>query len=110
MNGDADCGGVLTCNHMAGEGVTHMDTRRPLIVRRPDSRFTLANFIRATLYCTMATLKIGMNILAREQVNIDSLTGHGGLFKTPIVGQTFMAAACNTSITCMRSVMYLVPP
>ena len=103
LNGDADCGGVLVCNYMAGEGVTHMDAGRPMVVRKPDSKFTLANFMRATLYSTMATLKIGMDILAREQVKIDSLTGHGGLFKTPMVGQTFMAAACNTSITCMQT-------
>lgn len=103
LHGDADCGGVLVCNYMAGEGVTHMDAGRPLVVRRPDSKFTLTNFMRATLYSTMATLKIGMDILEQEQVRIDSLTGHGGLFKTPVVGQTFMAAACNASITCMET-------
>lgn len=64
LNGDADCDGVLVCNYMAGEGVTHMDEGRPLVVRRPDSNFTLANFMRATLYSAMATLKIGMDILA----------------------------------------------
>ena len=103
LNGDADCGGVLVCNYMAGEGVTHMDAGRPIVVRRPDSKFTLANFMRATLYSTMATLKVGMDILAEEQVGIDSLTGHGGLFKTPVVGQTFMAAACQAPITCMQT-------
>ena len=72
-----------------------------MVVRRPDSKFTLANFFRATLYSTMATLKIGMDILAEEKVAIDSLTGHGGLFKTPVVGQKFMAAACNAPVTCM---------
>ena len=80
-----------------------MDQGRPMVVRRPDSRFTLANFFRATLYSTMATLKIGMDILAREHVAIDSLTGHGGLFKTPEVGQRFLAAACNASVTCMKT-------
>ena len=74
-----------------------------MIVRRPDSRFTLANFLRSQLYATMATLKIGMDILAGEQVAIDSLTGHGGLFKTPIVGQRYMAAACRAPVTCMAS-------
>ena len=97
LEGDADCGGVLVCNYMAGEGVTHMDAGRPLVVRRPDSKFTLANFFRAQLYSTMSTLKIGMDILAEEKVAIDSLTGHGGLFKTPVVGQKYMAAACNAS-------------
>lgn len=101
LEGDPDCGGITVCNYMAGEGVTHMDEGRPLVVRRPDSKFTLANFFRAQLYSTMATLKIGMDILAAEGVAIDSLTGHGGLFKTPLVGQTYLAAACNAPVTCM---------
>ena len=103
LEGAADCDGVLTFNYMAGEGVTHMDEGRPMVVRRPDSRFTLANFLRSQLYATMATLKIGMDILAGEHVAIDSLTGHGGLFKTPVVGQKYMAAACHAPVTCMES-------
>ena len=103
LEGEADCGGVLVCNYLAGEGVTHMDAGRPMILRSPESRFTLANFFRAQLYATMATLKIGMDILAGEQVAIDSLTGHGGLFKTPVVGQKYMAAACNAPVTCMET-------
>ena len=101
LEGGADCGGVLVCNYLAGEGVTHMDAGRPMVVRRPDSVFNLANFFRAQLYATMATLKIGMDILAEEGVAIDSLTGHGGLFKTPVVGQSYMAAACGAPVTCM---------
>ena len=101
MEGAPDCGGITVCNYMAGEGVTHMDEGRPLVVRRSDSKFTLANFLRAQLYSTMATLKIGMDILTTEGVAIDSLTGHGGLFKTPLVGQKYMAAACNAPVACM---------
>ncbi|MDE7244050.1 MAG: ATPase [Oscillospiraceae bacterium] len=103
LEGDLDCGGVMVCNYLAGEGVTHMDAGRPLVVRIPEARFTLANFFRSQLYSTMATLKIGMDILAEEGVAIDSLTGHGGLFKTPGVGQSYMAAACNAPVTCMET-------
>ena len=103
LEGDPDCGGIITYNYLAGEGVTHLDGGRPMVVRRPDSRFTLANFLRSQLYATMATLKIGMDILAEEGVAIDSLTGHGGLFKTPVVGQKYMAAACGASVTCMET-------
>ncbi len=103
LEGDADCGGVTVYNYLAGEGVTHLDEGRPMVVRKPDSRFTLANFIRAQLYSTMATLKIGMDILAKEGVAINSLTGHGGLFKTPEVGQKYLAAACNAPVTCMET-------
>ena len=74
-----------------------------MLVRKPESHFTLANFLRSQLYATMATLKIGMDILAAEHVAVDSLTGHGGLFKTPVVGQKYMAAACHAPVTCMAS-------
>lgn len=103
LEGDADCGGVLVCNYISGEGVTHLDSGRPIVARRPDSSFTLANFFRATLYSTMSTLKLGMDILAQEQVAIDSITGHGGLFKTPVVGQRYLSAACNAPVTCMET-------
>ena len=103
LEGEADCGGVLGCNYLAGEGVTHMDAGRPLALRTPEAKFTLANFFRAQLYATMSTLKIGMDILSSEHVAIDSLTGHGGLFKTPVVGQSYMAAACGAPVTCMET-------
>ena len=103
LEGAPDCGGVMVCNYMAGEGVTHLDAGRPLVVRRPDSQFTLANFLRSILYSTMATLKLGMEILEAENVAIDSLTGHGGLFKTPVVGQKYMAAACKAPVTVMET-------
>lgn len=103
LEGAPDCGGVLVCNYMAGEGVTHFDSGRPLVVRTQGAKFTLANFFKATLYSTMATLKLGMDILAKENVEIASLTAHGGLFKTPVVGQRYMAAACNAPVTCMQT-------
>ena len=103
LEGDADCGGVLVCNYLAGEGVTHMDAGRPLAARTPGARLTLANFFRAQLYAAMATLKLGMDILAAEHVAIDSLTGHGGLFKTPLVGQRYLAAATGAPVTCLET-------
>ena len=103
LEGDADCGGMLVYNYLAGEGVTHLDEGCPLVIRKAESRFNLANFLRAQLYATMSTLKIGMDILAADGVQIDSLTGHGGLFKTPVVGQKYLAAACNAPVTCMTT-------
>ena len=103
LEGDADCGGVLVCNYTAGEGITHLDAGVPLVMRMQNSRFTLGNLMRAMLYSSIATLKIGMEILENEHVKIDSLVGHGGLFKTPGVGQKYMAAACNVPITCMET-------
>ena len=74
-----------------------------MVIRNADSRFSLANFMRAQLYSSMATMKLGMDILADENVVIDSLTGHGGLFKTPGVGQRYMAAAVGAPITCTET-------
>lgn len=103
LEGDPDCGGLTVVNYLAGEGVTHFDEGRPLVIRTPDSRFHLANFLRAQLYATLATLRVGMDILAGEGVAIDTLMGHGGLFKTPLVGQGYLAAACRTPVTCLET-------
>ena len=102
LSADPDCGGLVAYNYFAGEPVTGLNGGRPMFVRTPDARFTLANFMRSHLYSAMATLKIGNDILLKEeQVKVDSLTGHGGLFKTPVVGQQLMAAAMNAPVTVM---------
>ncbi len=102
LKADPDCGGLVSCNYFSGEPVTGLNEGRPLFVRTPDAKFTLANFMRSNLYSAMATLKIGNDILLKEeQVKVDSLMGHGGLFKTPVVGQQFMAAAMNAPVTVM---------
>ena len=103
LEGDADCGGILVCNYLAGEGVTHLDEGRPFVVRNAESKFSLAKFLRATIYSAMVTLKIGMKILEEEKVEIKSLTPHGGLFKTPVVGQKYMAAACKAPVIVMKT-------
>lgn len=103
LEGASDCGGVLVCNYMAGESITGLDSGVPMVVRKSGAEFTLANFLRATLYSSISTLKIGMEILEGEKVEIDSLVGHGGYFKTEDVGQYYMALACGSSITCMET-------
>jgi len=103
MDGDADCGNVLAFNYFSGEPVTGFNGEgRPLVVRRPDSRFNLANFMRANLYSSLASLKIGLDILLKEEhVEVTKLMGHGGLFKTKGVGQSILAAAVNAPVTVM---------
>ncbi len=104
LEGDKDCGGVLTHNYVSGEHVTGFTEGRPLVVRRPDANFNLPNFMRAMINSTMATLRIGMDILTiDEKVEIDKMLGHGGLFKTEKVGQTLMANALKTPISVMQS-------
>lgn len=101
--GDADCGNVMVNNYLSGEPITDLTEGKPFVVRDPDSRFNLANFFRAQLYSCVATLKIGMDILASEHVKIECLMGHGGLFKTPIVGQRYLAAAIKSPVSVMET-------
>lgn len=103
LEADADCGGLVAYNYVSGEPITELEEGRPLFLRTPDSRFTLANFMRAHLYAALATLKIGMDILAEEEVKIDQIFGHGGLFKTKGVGQQMMAAALNAPVSVMET-------
>jgi sugar (pentulose or hexulose) kinase len=102
LEGEEDCGGLLSYNYYGGEPITGIEKGRPLFVRMPDSNFTLANFMRSTLFSTLGTLKLGIDILTEEKVNIDSLLGHGGLFKTKGVGQRFMAAVFNAPVSVME--------
>lgn len=103
LEGDADCGGVLVCNYLAGEGITDLSEGRPLVVRRPSSHFALANFMRAQIYSAMSTLMLGMEILKTEGVEISSISAHGGLFKTKGVGQRYLAAAVGSPVVCMET-------
>ena len=103
LEGDDDCGGVLVCNYMAGEGITNLNSGVPMVIRKPNCNFTLANLMRATLYSSITTLKIGMEILEKENVKVESFIGHGGFFKTEGVGQKYMASALNTPVTCMKT-------
>lgn len=103
LDADSDCGGLVSFNYFSGEPVTGFSSGRPLFARTENSRFNLSNFMRTQIYSTMATLKIGMEILENENVEIDCLTGHGGLFKTPVVGQRLMAGALNTPVSVMET-------
>ena len=104
LEGDKDCGGLLAYNYFSGEHVTGFDEGRPLFVRTPNSKFNLANFMRVNLYTSLGALKVGLDILLKEEdVKIDRVTGHGGLFKTKGVGQSILAAAMNTPISVMET-------
>ncbi|WP_290090021.1 FGGY-family carbohydrate kinase, partial [uncultured Duncaniella sp.] len=104
LTGDPDCGGLLSYNYFSGEPVTGLTEGRPLFVRSATDKFSLANFMRANLYASVAVLKIGNDILFDEEhVQVDRITGHGGLFKTPGVGQRVLAAALNSPISVMET-------
>src|SRR5699024_9165004 len=102
MEADEDLGGLLSCNYFTGEPITGLEEGRPLFVRMPDSKLTLANFMRTHIYSALATLNVGMEILTKkEKVKVDNIMGHGGFFKTEKVGQQLMADALSVPVSLM---------
>lgn len=104
LEGDKDCGGLLSYNYYSGEHVTGFEAGRPMVVRHPNSRFNLANFMRANLYTCFGAVKVGMDILTRdEKVKCDVVLGHGGIFKTEGVAQSYLAACLNRPVKVMET-------
>ncbi|MCR5431111.1 MAG: FGGY-family carbohydrate kinase [Lachnospiraceae bacterium] len=104
LRGDSDCGGVVSYNYYSGEGVTDLNEGRPLLAREQNARFSLANLMRANLYSCVATLKLGCDIMLKDEgVSVDKVLGHGGLFKTKGVGQSILAAALNAPVSVMET-------
>ncbi len=100
LDGTGDCGGMLAYNYLSGEPITDLEEGRPLFVRSPDSRFDLATFMRTHLFASLATLRIGMDVLQKtEGVRLDRMFAHGGLFRTRGVAQRFLAAAIDTPVS-----------
>ena len=104
LEGDMDCGGLLAYNYFSGEHITHFEEGRPLFVREQNAKFTLANFMRTHLFTSLGAIKVGNDLLIEnEGVKVDSIWGHGGLFKTEGVGQRILAAALNTPVSVMKT-------
>ncbi len=101
--GEPDCGGVTVVGYLAGEHVTDFASGCPLVLRGPGGRFTLSNFLRAQVYSAFSSLAIGMRILRRENVTISRITAHGGFFKTPEIGQQYLADAVNAPVAVMEN-------
>ena len=100
---DADCGNLLSYNYFSGEHITHCETGKPLFIKNPDSNFSLANFMRVQLFTSFASLKVGLGILDEESVEVDKILGHGGFFKTPVIGQSVLAAVMNAPVSVMET-------
>ncbi|WP_026513996.1 xylulokinase [Butyrivibrio sp. LB2008] len=104
MEGDPDCGGLLAYNYFSGESITGFNEGRPLFVRKPDDAFNLSNFMRTHLYTALGALKLGNDILIKEEkVKVDFFFGQGGFFKVRGAGDKVMAAALGTTIKLMET-------
>jgi sugar (pentulose or hexulose) kinase len=100
LDGESDCGGMLAYNYLSGEPITDLEEGRPLFVRSPGGRFDLGTFMRTHLFASLATLRIGMDVLLQaEGVRLDRMFAHGGLFRTEGVAQRFLAAAIDTPVS-----------
>ena len=101
---DADCGGLVNYPFRSGEFLAGLPEGRPLFARNPEATMTLGNFMRAQLFSAFSPVKIGMDVMTKdEHVQVDSLVGHGGIFTTPKVAQKILAAAFNTPIKVMST-------
>ena len=104
LEGSADCGGIEVCNFVAAEPLAGVSEGRPSVSRRPDACFTLPNFMRASLTAVASNLKIGLDLLRKkENVRIDRLVGHGGLFKTPGVMEQVMTEVLGLPVTTLST-------
>lgn len=104
LEGAPDCGSLLAYGYYSGEGVTFINEGRPLFVRTPNSKFNLANFMKVNLYTSLGAVKLGMDILLKEEgVRLERMMGHGGLFKTKGVAQRYLSAAVNAPVTVMTT-------
>ncbi|MCL2527490.1 MAG: FGGY-family carbohydrate kinase [Defluviitaleaceae bacterium] len=104
LEGEAGGGGLMAVSYLSGEHNTGFEEGRPLFMRLPDSRFTIPNFMRTLLLTSMATLRLGMDILTeKEGVTTTQIMGHGGLFTTKGVAQKLMAGALNIPVTVMET-------
>ncbi|MBR5410803.1 MAG: ATPase [Clostridia bacterium] len=104
MHGESDCGGVVSYNLLAGEPLLGLETGAPMVYRSPDAKFDFANVSRSLLFSSFAALRVGMEILTeKENVKIDKLLGHGGLFKTEKVAQSLIASALGIPVSVMPS-------
>ena len=103
LEGEKDCGGVVNVPLLSGEPVVGLNEGRPMMLRAPDAKLTFANFSRSIVAGAMSSLKLGMDILAKENVQVDSLLGHGGYFKTPVAGQKMLADSLNIPVSVMET-------
>lgn len=101
---DSNCGGLINYPFRSGEFLAGLPEGRPLFARAPEARMSLGNFMRAQLFSAFSPVKIGMDVMTKDEgVAVDSLVGHGGIFTTPKVAQKILAAAFDTPIKVMST-------
>jgi len=103
LEADDGCGGLLGYNFLSGEPIAKVQSGAPMIVRSPDGKLTLSNFMKMQIYSALGALSMGCEILRKENVGVDRVCGHGGFLKSPVVGQSAMSAAVGAPVTVMKN-------
>lgn len=103
IESDKSVGGLAGYNYLAGEPLAKTTNGAPLIVRTPDGKLNLANFMQMQIYSAISALSLGMDILEKENVKIESVTAHGGFYKTEFIGQNATSAVLNAPVTVMEN-------
>lgn len=103
LEADENCGGLMGYNFLAGEPIVAVPNGAPMLARIPDGNLTLANFMKMQIYSALGALAMGCELLAKEDLHIDNVYGHGGFFKTPFVGQSAMSAAIGAPVTVLEN-------
>ena len=104
LKGDTDCGGVVAYPYVSGEHITEIETGVPMLSHAENSNFSLSNVMRAQLYSSIATLKIGLeNFVTKENIKVNKVKAHGGLFINEGVCQNYLAAALNAPVSVAKT-------
>lgn len=103
LAGDKDAGGLVSIPFISGETVMGVQAGFPMVVRKQNANFNIANFMRMHIMAAFGALAVGNEALRAENVRIDKLYGHGGIFKTPKVAQSLLAAALEAPVTVMAT-------
>lgn len=101
---DADVSGMICYNFLAAEPIVGAHNGALLFARGSSSKLDLASFMKAQIYSSLGAIRTGYKILAAEGLEVSSVIGHGGFFKTRAVGQSAMSAALGGApVTVMKT-------
>lgn len=102
--GTADADGITAYNFLSGEPVAGIENGSPAYYHLPQSRVLLADFMRAQLMSVFAAVRMGLQTLReKENIRLDAITAHGGLFTVRGTAQQILADALGTTVSVHKT-------
>ncbi|MDO5026902.1 MAG: FGGY-family carbohydrate kinase [Tissierellia bacterium] len=99
---DDELGDLLIYGFHSGENILDVDLGLPMLIRKANSRFNLANIMKANIISAFAPMKVGLDILnKKESIRIENTLGHGGIFNTPLIAQDVLSAIMNSPVSTL---------